>query len=224
MKPHMHVLGATLLTCAQSLAQQPRDVPSQLFGITLGAVHDIGSSDRKDLGDLPVAAFAGSNTFLGHGIHYYFRPKAAHKTFPYVEKRKRPSDLYFETSFRLYLLPVIPATIRTMNELETSRYRWEVLAIEWSYDAKSKEAAYSWAHDLCETFRVDIASQPEVLGDYAEKSYTCTFSTGEREFQVRTLGLMRIVALSFKREAVDRKDKAVDAILRRLAADEMRPY
>ena len=48
---------------------EPRDVPRSLFGITLGAIYDIGDPESNDLGNIPIKKFAGMNRFLGHGIH-----------------------------------------------------------------------------------------------------------------------------------------------------------
>lgn len=223
MKVRTSVL-ALLFASMPCLAQSPRSVPTQLFGVTLGGIYDVGSGEKGDVGDLPVARFAGMNTFLGNGVHYYFRPKTDHKAFPYVEKREKPSDKYFATSFRLYLLPVIPSTVKSEEELAKTSTKWEVATIEWSDDAKTKEAAYYWARDLCETFKVDIDSAPQVSDDLETHSCSCAFSSGPREFTVQNLGVMRIVNLSFTREVFDRKDGAVETILRRIKANAIRPY
>jgi hypothetical protein len=223
MKARLFAL--VLLLISASLPAQPsqRGVPTKLFGITLGGVYDVGDG-QKSLGDLPVAKFAGIQTFLGHGIHYYFRPQAENKAFPYIEKRKKPDDQFFETSFRLYLLPVIPPTVKTLQEVEQRKQKWEVAAIEWSDTAKAEDEAYYWAVDLCKTFQIDIGSKPTVIDNFETKWHNCTFASADREFSVGNLQAMKIVELSFKRDVLERKDKAVESVLRRLRVNEIRPY
>jgi hypothetical protein len=191
-----------LLISSQSFAEGPRGVPEKLFGIALGGIYDLGNPEVNDLGNMPVKKFTGMNRFLGNGIHYYFQLKDEHKFFEYVEKRKKPEDKYFETSFRLYLLPVIPPTITTAEQLDQAKLKWEVSVIEWSNDPKTKEDAYYWAIDLCKTFEVDISLKPEITNYYDEKWYECTFSTGDREFKVSS-SYSKSVQLSYKREVFD---------------------
>lgn len=212
-----------LLFSSQSFAEEPRGVPEKLFGISLGGIYDIGNPDVGDLGNLPIKRFTGMQRFLGHGVHYYFKPKDEHKFFKYVEKRKKPKDKYFETSFRLYLIPVIPPTITTVEQLDKAKLDWEVTVIEWSNDAPKKEDAYFWAIDLCKTFAVDIEVKPEITDEYNSKWYECTFSAGDREFKVSSL-YSKSVQLSFKRAVSDKKQETVDNILRKLQAKEIRPY
>ncbi len=68
---------AGILLLAASLpcfADEPRDVPEKLFGISLGGIYDLGNADVGDLGDIPVKKFSGIKRFLVQGIHYYFQP------------------------------------------------------------------------------------------------------------------------------------------------------
>lgn len=124
---------ASLLLSAQGQPVQPapataepRGVPGKLFGITLGAVHTLGNPEANDFGTMPIKKFAGMNSFMGYGAHYYFQPKVAHKFFEYVEKREKPEDKYFETSFRLYLLPLIPSTVGSIEQLNQAEATGQV--------------------------------------------------------------------------------------------------
>jgi hypothetical protein len=212
-----------LLISSQSWAETPQGVPDKLFSITLGGMYDIGNLEMNDFGNIPVKKATGMNRFLGNGIHFYFQPKAEHKVFEYVEKRENPNDKYFKTSFRLYLLPVIPLTIKTAEQLDNEKLKWEVAVIEWSTEPKKKDDAYYWAIDLCKTFSVDIPVKPELTDNYESKLYECTFTTGAREFKVSSSYSMS-VSLSYKRDVFDKKNESVNRIIRKLQAKEIRPY
>lgn len=216
-------LAALLLISLQSLAEETRGVPEKLFGITLGGIYDLGNPEASNFGNMPIKKFAGMNRFLGNGIHYYFQPKDDNKFFEYVEKHEKPKEKYFKTSFRLYLLPVIPSSIKTVEQLNKTKLNWEVSTIEWSNDAKTKDDAYYWAIDLCKTFSVDISVKPKTIDQYDSKLYECSFATGNREYKVSS-SYSRSVQLSFIREVFDKKDAAVDKAIRKLQAQEIRPY
>jgi len=215
--------GLLLLISSQCFAEEPRGVPEKLFGVTLGGIYDLGNPEIGDFGDIPVKKFAGINRFLGQGIHYYFQPKENHKFFEYAEKREKPKDKYVRTSFRLYLLPVIPPEITTIDQLNEAKLKWEVSVIEWSNDPKTKDDAYYWAIDLCKTFAVDISVNPEITDHFDSKWYECTFSTDDREFKVSSF-YSKSVQLSYKKEVSDSKNKSVERAARKLQVNEIRPY
>jgi hypothetical protein len=223
MRARAWSVALLLLSASLSAQTSSTGVPRRLFGITLGGIYDVGDG-QNNLGDLPVAKYAGSQTFLGHGIHYYFKPKSENKAFPYIEKRKKADDPFFETSFRLYLLPVIPSTIKTNKELENAKLKWQVATIEWSDSANSQDEAYFWAADLCKTFQMDLGLKPTVIDKYDMKWHICSFSSGDREFSVQNLQALKLVELAFKHGVLERKDKAVESRLRKLRANEIRPY
>lgn len=208
---------------SQALGDASREVPEKLFGIALGGRYDLGNPEVGNLGDIPVKKFTGMNRFLGYGVHYYFQPKEEHKFFEYAEKRKKPQDKYFESSFRLYLLPLIPSAIKSVDQLNATKLKWEVLLIEWSKNPETKEDAYYWAIDLCKTFAADISAKPKITNYFDEKWYECIFSTSNREFKVSSFH-SKSVQLSYKREVSDQKDRSVEAVVRRLQAKEIRPY
>lgn len=118
---------------------------------------------------------------------------------------------------------MIPSTIKTYEQLEKAELNWEVATIEWSRDMTTNKEALYWAMDLCETFKADISVEPEI-SDLTEDWYVCTFSSGDREFEVRSLGAMRRIELSYKDEVFERKNEAAEKILRKLKADKIRPY
>lgn len=208
--------------------RQDKTVPDKLFGIRIGAKHNLGDPTTGTGGDIPVRRHTGVKTFLGTGIHYYFEPLHAYKAFPYIEKRKTRTDKYFETSFRLYLLPVIPASVRTINDLERIS-TFEVATIEWSdpaytpSDRAARERAYYWAKDLCKIFSADIVVAPEVIEDYSRHEYRCTFRAGDHELTVDSI-TSKSVELSFRREVFAAKDDAIDAVITKLRAQQIRPY
>ena len=203
-----------------SFAEENHRFPEQLFGITLGGIYDIGEPENKDLGNIPVEKFTGITRFLGQGIHYYFKPKKQYKQFDYIEKEKKPEDHFFETSFRLYLLPIIPASVSNKKQLENTKIKWEVALIEWSSNANTKENAYWWAFNLCETFEADLSVKPKITDSYDKKEYQCVFSYENRAFKVSSIFSKR-VELSYTQE---KKDDAVEKKMRKLQANEIRPY
>jgi hypothetical protein len=228
------LITVLLLTSSVSMADESRDVPKKLFGISLGGIYDLGDPDDNDLGNLPVKKFTSLEVFMGQGVHYYFQPNKEYKIFKYVEYVKKPEDHFFKTSFRLYLLPVIPSTITTNEQFNKVKLNWEVTSIQWwdypgklselSVDAKEKlkREAYYWAIDLCKTFKVDISVKPEIYNNNLDY-YECTFSHGDREFKV-TNRPFKNLKLSYKDEVFNKKDEAVEKMIRKIEADEIRPY
>lgn len=223
LKGWLFVLGFLLLIPSLSWGEAPRGVPSKLFGIVLGGLYDIGNPEMNDLGNIPIRKFAGVNRFLGYGIHYYFQPADDNAAFEYVEKREKPEDKYFKTSFRLYLLPAIPATVKTIEQLDAAKVKMQVAIIEWSVEPKTKDDAYYWAIDLCKTIELDILVKPKIDNLYDSKNYTCTFSTGEREFKVSSF-FSKSISLSYRRDVFDKKNKALEKTIRKLEAEKIRPY
>lgn len=220
----MKLLQMAIFLCLVSpqLFAVEQTVPKKLFGIALGGIYNLGNEDG-DAGNLPVKKFAGMNKFLGQGVHYYFQPQVESKFFEYVEKRKKPDDKYFKTSYRLYLLPVIPSSIKTVEELEKTPLRMEVELIEWENEAKTKDDAYYWAIDLCKTIGVDIAIKPEINDFYKERHYDCIFSDDGRKLKISS-SFSRSISLSFSRNISKQKEDAVENIMRKLQVKAIKPY
>jgi hypothetical protein len=220
---------ALLLVFASSAAYgqgAKGDFPDSLFGVKLGSVHSLGQSEKHtDVGTLPIRAFRGVNQFLGRGIHYYFQPRQEYTAFKYIEKRKKPDDQYFATSFRLYLLPVIPKTVSSVKDLEPDLLKWEVALIEWSEESeKDKDRAYYWAIDFCRSLEVDLGRKADVFDHYESKWYSCTFKDKDSELKADSLGGTKTFTLKYAKTVFERKDNAIDTVLRKLQMNEIRPY
>ncbi len=206
-----------------------QDVPTKLFGIRLGDVYDLGQPDSGHLGSVPVKSFTGSkSSLMGVGVQYYFEPMESYEAFPFLEMRREPGSRYFESSFRLYLLPVIPADTKSAAELEKARLKWEVALIEWSgdpapLDSATERRAYSWAWELCKTFAADLTQLPIIRDDQPQNLYSCTFISEDRSFEISSLGGRR-AQLAFRSALLTAKDEAVERTLRKLAAKQIRPY
>ncbi len=202
-----------------------REIPTELFGIRLGEVYDAGGTPPGKKGNFPVKRFTGANKFFGEGVSYYFEPSKRYKAFPYVEEKKSKSDKYFGSSFRAYILPLIPDTISSAEELENTPLKWQPIVIEWSIKAKSEANAYYWAIDLCKTFAIDFGSKPEILDVYEKdhKSYVCTFSADNREFLVAAQYGSQRVALRYNDETSRSMSAMVETKRRKMAAKEFIP-
>lgn len=212
-------------------------VPTKLFEVQLGKIYR-APDGLFTSSDIPMAKFAGvQQGFMGHGIHFYFQPRKVYEAFPYVEERKTPEDKYFGTSYRLYMLPVIPKGATSIKEVEEQKTpSYEVQVIEWR---KSREGGdrnnedYYWASSMCKTFEADLGVKPKVSEAWSPPSagktsaldsyYTCTFSEGSRELEVSSL-FGRKVSLGFKNEVTKAKDEAFETAIRKLQAPAIRPY
>jgi hypothetical protein len=203
-----------------------RSFPDSLFGVKLGSVHTLGKSGKHDdVGTLPIKEFKGVNQFLGNGVHYYFKPLKENPAFKYIENRKKPTDEYFATSFRLYLLPVIPKTVSSAKDLEPHLLAWEVMLIEWSEEnEKNKDSAYFWASDFCKSLELDLGRKADTFDNYESKWYSCTFQEKDSELNANSLGGTKYFTLQYSKTVSERKDNAVDAMLRKLRMNAIRPY
>jgi hypothetical protein len=204
-------------------------VPSSLFGVELGGRYTF-PRDLKNAGTLPVKAIRGSGRFLGEGWHLYFEPKLDNPTFVYKEKRRASSDEYFETSHHLYVLPVVPPSVQTLQQLvamdsQTNVEVW-VQSIDWDFTAKSKDEAYYWAMDMCKTFAADLGKATNELNHYESRTFKCTFAAPNagREFYVESLGDSKRVVLEFDRQTSERNNDEAEQVRRRLEAVAIKPY
>lgn len=213
-----------------SFSTQAAQVPKKLFGIILGENY------KADNSDVPVKKFTGCQKSFGLGIHCYFEPidGTASQIFPYIEIKENPDYKFYKTSFHIYILPIIPNNIDSIDKLESLEekdFKIEVMSIDWSEfpkeeDKKAKqkieEDCYYWAIDLCKTFETYFSSKPKIFDYYSSKTYGCTFSSHEREFKVTGMGFKQ-VKLSYNEKVLDRKIKNVETILRKLEAKEILP-
>ena len=232
MFPNLHIPLVAYALCISlsalplsSYAQTKKQLPKALFGVTLGGIYTFGKTDdSKDVGTFPITEIKGFEQFLGSGLNLYFKPAKQYEAFKYVEKRKKPSDKFFATSFRLYILPVFPKNVLDSKELRPDMLKWEVATVEWSEDEKTEDAAYFWVVEFCKTLRVDLEMKPEILDLFDGRSYDCKFKDANSEFLVWNIGKMKILRLWYGLQRTKGKDESVDAIRRKLRMNEIRPY
>ena len=226
-----NLIFAMLFLVSHSIANDLSQVPKQLFGITLGKTYTAEEHTFNQKNSLPIKKFAGLKRFLGRGIHLYFQPLNEYQAFKYSEQRKNKNDKYFETSFSLYLLPVIPKSISSLNQLkiDDKNILWEVARINWeTYETQETNEtvknAYYWAKDLCKTFEVDLDLKPEILDFEDDKVYTCTFITSNRELKIESLSSLKIFSLAYSEDIFNKKSDAIEKTIRKLQANDIRPY
>ena len=206
-------------------------VPKSLFGIELGKVYDVGE-DLESRGNLPIKIFTGANQFLSpYGFHYYFQPLKDYSAFEYIEKDKKPNEKHYRSSFHLYIYPVIPNNITTLEQHKNTPITdWKVVTIDWfgeekygdDADKDYKSNAYYWAMDMCKTFKLDLGAEPEIFNYYEQYRYTCTFTNENREFKVE--GHPKKVSLSLNKETRDQIEDSVELFYRKIKAEDIRPY
>ena len=210
-----------LVSSSFSYAQGVNEVPKELFGIKLGALYDLSKVTRESNGGLPIKEFTGSNQFLGYGTHFYFEPIKESKYFPYKENKKKDNDKFYTTNYRLYLLPVIPSSIKTIEELSSSKLDMEVIIIEWSDEKKNQEEAYFWAMEMCKTFSSDIKIKPVIVDNYESKGFFCEFKQDNRILDIHKMMNSVYFSLNYDKVVSDKKNKEVEDKIRKLTAKDM---
>lgn len=203
-------------------ADKTRDVPKELFGVRVGAIYKMGEGTKDKFGTLPIKKIGGAERSFGIGQHLYFEPLNENSAFPYKEKKKKPTDEYFTTSHHLYILPIIPSSIETEEQLNAYMIDdVEIASIDWSDYKEDDSSAYFWIADMCKTFSADIAVKGEIADDYKGNFYSCKFKNGERQLEANNIGNMVIVRLSYDKETLDKKTKAIDTFVRKIKAKEI---
>lgn len=211
------LLLPTIISCTLAVG----DVPKELFGIKLGSIYDFTKVTRESVDKFPIKQFTGSNQFLGKGTHFYFEPLKENNYFPYTEKKKKENDRFFETNYRLYLLPVIPDSIKTFEELSSSKLDMEVSVIEWSDKKKDEREAYFWVKEMCKTFSSDIKTKPETLDNYEIKLYFCKFKKDNRLLKIDNFNDSVYFTLQYDEEYFNKKNGGVDEKVRKLKAKDI---
>jgi len=228
MKPKivtLAILMAMLILPSASFAIETPAFPKSLFDVKLGGTYKIGKgSTPYDVGNLPVTRFTAIQRPLGSGLHYFFMPLREHENFNYIERRWFVDDEYFESSFRLYLLPVIHKTVTLKRELENIQWDWTVMLIEWSSTVEKKEDAYSWAMNLCSSMKVDLQRVPSIDNKVASKEYNCTFKEGDKKLEIKAAAGTKFYKLSRSQVALDATNDAVDATFRKIRVNELAAY
>lgn len=209
----------TLLAHPTYSQDKKQEVPTELFGITVGKVYSLGEPESGDLGNFPVKKFTGMQKFMGSGVSYYFQPIKANPAFEYIEKKEKPEDSFFGTSFRAYIYPVIPPDIQSLKELEQiwMRLKHRVALVEWSKNMPNKDDAYYAAMDWCETFEATVSVAPKVtdLGSDT-RWYSCEFNAGDRVLEAQNVGEILSVSLSLRKDILETIDADVEERIRSL--------
>jgi len=219
------ILSTFILVVAGILFYYNKDhrIPKQLFGIKLGHIYDLGNPEEKDYGNIPIKKFLGIQQSFSIGIHYYFQPMKSYEAFKYMERKKKPTDKYFKSSFRLYLIPTTSSIDANDPKIKEKKMDWEVSLIEWSDNTKKEYAAYYWALDLCKTFTEDLSVKPKISDVYENKLFSCSFISRKRVFKITSFP-WATVSLGYKKEIDTAKHEAVEKIFRKIRADEIRPF
>jgi len=200
------VMFSASLKMTEAISQE---IPSELFGITLGSIYELGEPDKGTSGNLPIKKSTGFSETLGHGIHYFFQPQIQYKHFTYVEKRNSPDDQSFQTSFKLYLLPIRFGDISNKNPLKGDQAKWEVLAIEWSNGMDNQKDAYLWAKNLCQSYTNTLSIEPEIT-DYSNANwFECRFASDNKHLDVGGMGARANISLIFNSEVITTKENAI---------------
>lgn len=209
----------TLLASPTHPQDKKQEVPKELFGITIGRVYSLGSPESGDLGDFPVKRFTGMQKFMGSGVSYYFQPLKANPAFEYIEKRKKPEDSFFGTSFRAYIYPVIPPNIQSLKELEQTwlKLKHRVALVEWRKDMPTKDDAYYAAMDWCATLKATLSVEPKITDLRSDTYwYRCEFTSDDRVIEARNVGEGVSVSLRLRDDISDKIDADVEERIRSL--------
>ncbi len=197
-------------------------VPTELFGIKLGNIYNLGDGSRNSVGNLPIKKIGGIEASFTIGQHLYFQPLNENPKFEYIENKKNVSDEYFTTTYHLYLLPIIPKSVATMDELKKLKFDTaEIAQIDWSNKLKDDSTAYYWAVDMCHTFEADIGKKTESHDDHKSELHSCTFRTEERILNINNMGNRVNFELKYAKEIFDKKIEETDSRIRKMQAKEI---
>ena len=178
------------------------EVPLSLFDVKLGSVFLLKKNGVEIEDDIPERKFTGFKRGVGGGIHYYFQPKHEYKDFAYVENKDNPEAKRFETSFKLYLLPVMAAH----DNLAVEERQWEVIAIDWANSVADEKKAYQWAIKVCQTYRAAISMSAEIVNFPNENWYECRFSSQNRELSIGGMGRRTNISLTYSPQVIMAKE------------------
>lgn len=211
------------VTAPAAMAQQAtgRSLPNELFGIRLGGIYKVSKDEKHNL---PVAMVTAVEDNFGTGGSFFFKPEVEEPSLKYMEYRDNPKQKHFFTSHRAYLMPMFPAALKSMDEIQ-SLQEWDVeaLLIEWVgvEDGGTHDTNYTWAVETCKTYRLRFGIEPTVLvgPKRVEKQYECKFVDGERELSVIG-GEGKKVALRFAEAIINEKHKTLARLVKRLETPE----
>jgi hypothetical protein len=196
-----------------------QQVPTVLFGVEVGRSYEMALDGSIDL---PVSEVTGYTQFIGTGVHVFFRPSETSSMFPYIEYPEEGNEA-FATSYRAYLLPVIPESVESLDDLD-SLTEYQAVLVQWSDSKASDREAwddYWWARNMCRSIESDLNVEPDI-SDYIDTlDYTCRFTNDRHELEVTSV-FEKAIRLSLRDTESTEVD--IESKIRRLEMDRDRPY
>ena len=110
----------------------------------------------------------------------------------------------------------ISESIKTIEELSSSKLDMEVSLIEWSDDKKNERESYLWVLDMCKTFGSDIKEKPEILNILESNIYSCKFKKDNRKLEINNLNKSVYFSLTYDTDYMDKKNEKIDEKIRKL--------
>lgn len=214
-----------------SAAGELNNFPTKLFGVTLGETYFFDPQAPDDHGDFPVSKIAGFEKFLAPGITFFFKPNKEYKGFSYTEEdggKEHPECKKCKTTFSMYVLPDIPDSILTSDQLAKAKIGFKPISISWrSLELRNakNDKHYWWAYELCHIFEVDINIKPEVIDIKKDNSYMCSFYSDKKMLRVEANSVYgQEVSLSYDSDTEMALDKSFSNRMLKFQANEIRPY
>ena len=205
----------TVLALLVSCSVVDEGVPTELFGITLGMTAT--KTQDSPAGEMPVKRLTGLIPW-SNGARYYYEPEQESEAFPFLEYQQG-DELSFPTNHSSLVLPVIPASVKTISEWEehTKVYgeQFTIMTVEYtSQQYDSVHEAYLAASALCNDYSDDLTSDPSREADIANSETnefvrTCIFTQDNRELEINQNGPKFVYRLLFNYEYLTEADKAV---------------
>jgi hypothetical protein len=198
-------------------SQEPRELPTGLFGVELGSAYQYSVRAHDDaVGTFPVSRLLTEPLSLHRGRDVRFEPLAGKEALPFRAGRSRSAGEPARYSARVY--PVIPGDVTTLAELRERNLPQAVTVIEWFRAADELDASerYAWARELCTSLEAELRFAPQQVTNVAESGiYRCVFGSSERELEVTSV-VGQTVQLSLADPASDRIEGHVYSTIRRL--------
>lgn len=202
------------------------DFPTKLFGVELGKVYSVS----ENYNNLPIKQLTGFQKFMGAGFHYYFEPLKQYEAFEFIKENTQNKS--YETSFRLYVFPILDKNIKTIDEIKKAKNaNVEVALIEWSDQLRGKDNrpednydAYYWAKNMCTNFKIDIKTEPKITDSQNDKLYQCEFIKGNNKLEVSSLLGNKTVNLQYNKDFFDKRQIEIENLFRKLSLEKIRPY
>jgi hypothetical protein len=191
------------------------EVPTELFGITLGMTAT--RTQENPAGEMAIKRLTGLVPW-SRGARYYYEPEQESEAFPFLDYRAGEEEFY-STNHSSLVLPVIPAEVTNVSEWEEYAAqhgeKFTVLTVEYtSQEYGSTQAAYMVASKLCQDKSTELALEPSRESDTSgsgenEFQRACFFITDNRELEINQNGPKYVYRLKFTDDFIKSADKAV---------------